>query len=466
MPRGLAGRIWVAVALVAFTTLVVAGTGLFVALRDTHRDATKANLAKLVSPLQLQIRQIGNTATAAKLLSDLEDAAGPDVDVHLYFAGDAALGPDQSRPPDAIADAIPRQAGPITGEYLGTDGVRYLFAGVHLGGGALSQRRLVLSVPDTSGAAALADVLRTLPAVIVVTVLAGGLLAWLLARSVRDPLRQLADATADVASARAAPVPVRGPAEVRQLAGRFNAMIDELRSTRVREAELLANLRHDLRTPVTVISGYAAALVDGTASGPQATRAAGAIQEEALRLASLVEELGAVERFAAGVGALRPEPLDARSVLVSARERFLPGASASGAEIAVVDSNQDDRLGFAGDRVAVDRMVGNLVANALGVIGGGGHVWLEARSHLTDDGRPAVALLVTDDGPGFPPGSTDRVFERFYRADPARSGNGSGLGLAIVRELAEAHGGAAHAENVAPRGARVSVILPVVPSLG
>ena len=79
------------------------------------------------------------------------------------------------------------------------------------------------------------------------------------------------------------------------------------------------------------------------------------------------------------------------------------------------------------------------------------------------DGPGRVALSVTDDGPGFPPGTVDRVFERFYRADPSRSGLGSGLGLAIVRELAEAHGGTAHAEGVAPHGARVSVVLPRVP---
>jgi signal transduction histidine kinase len=78
--------------------------------------------------------------------------------------------------------------------------------------------------------------------------------------------------------------------------------------------------------------------------------------------------------------------------------------------------------------------------------------------------RPrGISLSVTDDGSGFPPGTTERVFERFFRADPSRTGSGSGLGLAIVRELARAHGGEAWAENVAPHGARVSVLLPYVP---
>ena len=76
---------------------------------------------------------------------------------------------------------------------------------------------------------------------------------------------------------------------------------------------------------------------------------------------------------------------------------------------------------------------------------------------------PAIAFAVVDDGPGFPPGGTDRAFERFYRGDAARSGAGSGLGLSIVRELARAHGGTAIAENLVPRGARVSVVLPMQP---
>src|SRR5262249_21540278 len=95
-----------------------------------------------------------------------------------------------------------------------------------------------------------------------------------------------------------------------------------------------------------------------------------------------------------------------------------------------------------------------------------GHVWLSVgRFPVGPAGADTIVVQVTDDGPGFPPGATSRVFERFYRADPSRSQSrgGSGLGLAVVRELARAPGGDAVAESVAPRGARVSVLLPVVP---
>jgi signal transduction histidine kinase len=237
---------------------------------------------------------------------------------------------------------------------------------------------------------------------------------------------------------------------------------------------MLANLRHDLRTPLTSIAGFAEAIADGTASGDRATSAARTIAEEAQRLERLVGELEVVDRLRQGPAALRPEGLDAPELLRQEAGRFEARASSQGVTVEIVSeatantgpgisSGGEAALTFTGDRLAVERILQNLVDNALSVLPAGGHVWLAAAPlHL--DGRPeGISLSVTDDGPGFPPGTLSRVFERFFRADPSRAGGGSGLGLAIVRELARAHGGEAWAENVAPRGARVTVFLPIVP---
>jgi signal transduction histidine kinase len=122
-------------------------------------------------------------------------------------------------------------------------------------------------------------------------------------------------------------------------------------------------------------------------------------------------------------------------------------------------------MAFTGDRLAVERILQNLVENALSVVPEAGHVWLRAAPLRMPGRQPGISMSVTDDGPGFPPGTSERVFERFFRADPSRTGGGSGLGLAIVRELARAHGGEAWAENVAPHGARVTVLLPISPAI-
>jgi signal transduction histidine kinase len=341
------------------------------------------------------------------------------------------------------------------------DGKPYLYAATVIRRTATAAPRAVAFLTaDRSGALALGDLGRAIPAVALVILLVAAPLAWLVARSVTRPLERVAAAASGLPVGTATTLPLQGPSEVRALTGTFNAMSDELADTRRREAELLADLRHDLRTPLTVISGFAAALVDGTATGDDVGRAGRAIGEEADRLERLVGELGTIDGLRSGENPLRPEQIDAGELMAMTRERFLTRAEAAGVEIQVASSSAEPTgLSFAADRLATERILANLVANALDLVPRGGHVWLSA-ARVSPDG---IALTVTDDGPGFPPGAAGRVFERFYRADPARSGSGTGLGLAIVRELAQAHGGSAHAENVAPHGARVGVILPIVP---
>jgi signal transduction histidine kinase len=251
---------------------------------------------------------------------------------------------------------------------------------------------------------------------------------------------------------------------VRVLTERFNAMAHELASTRHEESEMLANLRHDLRTPLTSIGGYAEAIADGTASGDRALAAARTIAEEAQRLERLVGELGVVERLREGSAALRPEILDATALIREAAARFESRATTQAVTLDVAGAAPGEpELTFTGDRLAVERILQNLVDNALSVLPKGGHVWLRAAAMTLPGRAPGISMSVTDDGPGFPPGTTEKVFERFFRADPSRAGSGSGLGLAIVRDMARAHGGEAWAENVAPHGARVSFLMPITP---
>ena len=334
---------------------------------------------------------------------------------------------------------------------------------------ARSVRTLLFAVPDRSVRMALNDLLKAMLIVVLVLLLVGVPIAGLLSRSLTGPMRRLANAAAALpaATTEVHPLPLEGPTEVRALTERFNAMARELTSTRQEEAQLLANLRHDLRTPLTSIAGYAEAISDGTASGDGAAAAARTIAEEAQRLERLVGELGVVERLRHGPSALRPESLDATALLVASAARF--EARASGLSVSLDAEAQvpgEPALTFTGDRLAVERILQNLVENALSVVAGGGHIWLRAAPLRIAGRPPGIALSVTDDGPGFPPGTSERVFERFYRADQSRTGGGSGLGLAIVRELARAHGGEAWAENVAPHGARVTVLMPLTPVIG
>lgn len=476
MIHRLSARIAVAFVAVAVVTLVGVGATLFVALRSLHADAATSALAQTSQPLVFQLRAATLAGDLRQVLSDLRAQVIEDgVSVELLTADGRATdlagsGLTVSRFP---IDPTAGRGHTDTGSTQGSDGKPYLFAATTLRGpNAAGPRAIVLFVPDTSGADAVRDLTRTLPAVILLVLLAGAPIAYVLARSVTGPLRRLAAASADLPSGDPQPLalPLEGPTEVRDLTDRFNAMAAELSDTRQRESRLLADLRHDLRTPLTVIAGFAAALADGTAVGDDAAKAAHAIAEEAARLERLVAELEAMERLRGGAAGLRPERLDAAAIIDETVARFAPTAAAAGIELKALTDGPaaSPELSFAADRLAVERILGNLVANALAAFGGpGGHVWLAARpvSAAGPSGVPGVVLSVTDDGPGFPPGDVERAFQRFYRGDPSRSGSGTGLGLAIVRELARAHGGEAIAENVAPHGGRLSVVLPQTPPL-
>lgn len=468
----LPARIALAFAAVALVTLAAVGATLFVALRSLHADAVTSALAQTSQPLVFQLRNAALGGDLRATLSDLrQQVATEGVSVQMITAdgrtfdlgGEAVAVGRIPIDPAAARGAVTR------GSIAFSDGRDHLYAATTLRGpNAIGPRAIVLSQVDTSAADALRDLARTLPAVVILVALAGVPIAFALARSVTNPLRRLAAATADLPVAASEPLPLHGPEEVRELTDRFNAMAAELVATREREARLLADLRHDLRTPLTVIGGFAAALADGTAQGDDAVRAAGAIGEETARLGRMVAELDAMERLHDGAAGLRPELLDATAIAAETAQRFAPAAAARGVAVTLAPARATGGtdLTIAADRLAIERILGNLVDNALAAVPSpGGHVWIavEPVPSGTPGSGPSIAFIVTDDGPGFPPGAAARAFERFYRGDPSRSGPGTGLGLAIVRELARAHGGIALAENVAPHGARLSVLLPLTP---
>jgi len=473
VPASLTGRIVGAFALLAVALWIAIGATMFVALRGLHADATSSSLADIAQTLAVRIRGAVVDRDVRAVVNQIRsEVAGGGVTVQLLMSDGSVveLGPVDPKPAAAIPiPAESRVGDTLTGAADYSDGSLHDYAALVLRGpNATAPRAVLLSTVDRSGADALRDVTRTLPIVILVTVLVGAPLALLLSRSVARPIARVAartNALADPSTAPLDPLPATGPREVRELTDRINVLAVELTRARARESELLANLRHDLRTPLTVVGGYAQALADGTATGPDAARAAAAILEETGRLERLVGELGAMDRLRSGSETLRPEPLDASAVLAATADRFAAKSRAAGIELTVAPADPAGVIALAADRLALDRILGNLVDNALAVLGPGGHVRLEARPVTTVPGvpGPVVAFSVVDDGPGFPPGGIDVAFERFYRGDPARSGPGSGLGLAIVRELARAHGGIAIAENLAPHGARVSVVLPVRP---
>jgi signal transduction histidine kinase len=465
MPRSLGGRLVAAFALLALAVVLAVGGTLFLVLRGLHADATLGGLQDVAGSVLPQVRDSIGTGQLRGAVEEVRtQLASSGIDV-LLVGADGRL-----RPIGGAAEGDPiltsdLSIGESTHGNVTLDGQKFLWVATGIRkAGATTPRAVAFLAADRSGALALADVGRTIPIVVIVILLIATPLALVMSRSVTRPLRRLADATTDIPAGHSVALPLAGPKEVRELTGTFNAMTGELEATRQREDELLANLRHDLRTPLTVITGFAAALADGTAKGDAAIDAARAIEEEAGRLERLVSEVGAVERIRSGEESIRPEMLDGGEIVSATATRF--GARAAAANVRLTtDLAAQAPLTIAADRLALDRMLGNLVENALSALAGraGGAVVLAVSPARLPNGADAIRFDVLDDGPGFPDGTASRAFERFWRADPARAGSGSGLGLSIVQELAVAHGGVAFAENRPEGGARVGVTLPRVP---
>ena len=213
--------------------------------------------------------------------------------------------------------------------------------------------------------------------------------------------------------------------------------------------ELVAWASHDLRTPIASLQAMIEALEDGLATPEDYLPA---LREQVRALSLLVEDLFELARIDAGVLTLELRQVHVSSFVDSALRLLEPEASARRIELT---ADVEDQASVTVAPEKIERVLFNLITNALRHTPSDGSVAVHAR-RLDDQ----VLVQVTDTGEGIAPEATERMFERFWRADRARSGAGTGLGLAIARGIVEAHGGRIWAENRAQGGAQISFTLP------
>ena len=284
-------------------------------------------------------------------------------------------------------------------------------------------------------------------------------LAFGVARWVADPLQQLVAASQHEPVAETKPVSERGPHEVRELTRAFNAMIVRVRSSQTSQRNFVANVSHELKTPLTSIQGFAQAILDGTASTPvEQKQAAEVIYNETGRMHRMVLDLLDLARLDAGTADLQMAPVDLQILLNSIVEKFSLQAQKDGVTL-ILDSLPDlPTLVADGDRLA--QVFTNLVDNALIHTPAGGRVTLQVLPTQTE-----MEIRVADTGAGIPADALPHIFERFYQADLSRPGgekHGAGLGLAIVHEIVAAHSGRITVRSQEGLGTTFTVHLPLV----
>jgi signal transduction histidine kinase len=285
-------------------------------------------------------------------------------------------------------------------------------------------------------------------------------LAALLAYSISRPLERIAQAAEDVAGGSYDQrLQISTPREIARLAKSFNRMARQVQATLQSQQDLVANVSHELKTPLTSIQGYSQALLDGTASDATAQeRAAVIIHEEAGRMRRLVDELLQLTRLESGEVPLAREPVDMADLLRDCAARFTAAAKKAGSSL---ELHTCSTLPVMGDSDRLSQVLDNLVDNALkhsDDVPESGRVILEGERR-----EEWVSCSVTDNGPGIPTRELTRIFERFYQVEKSRvrRGSGAGLGLAIAREIVEGHGGQIVAESVEGLGTRFTIELPL-----
>ncbi len=283
-------------------------------------------------------------------------------------------------------------------------------------------------------------------------------LAFLMARWVADPLQRIVTASQHVPVAEQPPLEERGPREVRELTRAFNAMIARVQGSQKSQRDFVANVSHELKTPLTSIQGFAQAILDETADTPESrAQAAEIIYNESARMHRMVLDLLDLARLDAGTADLKMEPVDVTALLNSMAEKFSLQAQQAGVTLQVDAPPGLPSLIADGDRLA--QVLTNLVDNALKHTPPGGQVTLGAQLE-----RAEMVIQVADTGVGIPAHAIPHIFERFDQADVSRPGGekrGAGLGLAIAHEIIAAHGGRITLRSQEGQGTVFYVHLPL-----
>ncbi len=314
--------------------------------------------------------------------------------------------------------------------------------------GLLAVEGLLMNATDASDGGLVRGVTR---AVLVAGLVAGGfglLLAGVLVRQITYPLAGLRQASHRIAAGDlTARVPLQSRDELGELATTFNQMASRLETQETLRRNLVADVAHELRTPLSAIQGTVEAMQDGVF--PLNNENLATIHEEVMLLNRLVEDLRTLANAEAGKLPLDIMPVDLGELLERQVTAFRYRAKEQGVTISLQVAETLPPI--AGDEQRLGQVLSNLLDNALRHTPEAGsiHLCLARRERGT-------RLTITDSGEGIGAHDLPHIFDRFYRVDPARNrgAGGSGLGLAIVRQLVEAHGG--HIAVTSPPPGRMS----------
>jgi two-component system heavy metal sensor histidine kinase CusS len=297
----------------------------------------------------------------------------------------------------------------------------------------------------------------------VLTLLAAALvfcpaMGFAIARRSTRPLREVAETARQIGSS-TLNERINGegyPVEIRVLADAFNAMLERLEESFARLSRFSADIAHELRTPVNNMRGEAEVALARARTAEEYMEVVASCLEESVRLSELIESLLFLARSESPGDHLKRTQEDIGRLLADLHDYYEATAAEIGVTLSV--SPEDGGIVANVDRTLLLRAVGNLISNALAHCSAGGRVSLSAQRQ-----DKQISIEVRDTGTGISASALPHVFDRFFRADPARSRNSGsvGLGLAIVQQIAFLHGGQVKIDSTLGVGTTVSILLPM-----
>ena len=455
-------------------SLIAAGFVTVWLLRDQQAANAEARIGRLVEPASqrlLQLQMLGapperiteDMGSYARffdiriLLVDSDHRVTLDTNLRKPIVG------QQVTEPERVAFAGPGESFRSTRTKISGDDL-ILFAPARQAGAPagwpfrVQDVSVIVAVPAGDVTAAWAKLLPRMTIAGGAALLASIVVAGLIARRITKPMLQMTAASRAMAQGDFSNrIDVHGTDEVAVLGGAFNEMADQVDRGRRAMRQLVADVSHDLKTPLTSIQGYSQALLDGVLED-EAERhsAAEVVHQEAERMRALVEDLLYLSQIEAGQLPLTLEPLDIDAAVTATGQRFRLQADAAEVSIRVATDGQPVRA----DERRIEQILANLVDNAIRYAPAGTEVLLRTAR------VPGFVLLeVHNGGEPIPPDDLPHLFDRFYQVDRARTRSGgqvhSGLGLSIVKELVQAHGGDVTVQSSRDAGTVFSVRLPI-----
>jgi signal transduction histidine kinase len=464
-------KLAVAFALVTFVTVVLAALGMMFLLREREVTAARERVGQFGNAVAEQVALRARENYQADYISLFLDQRAEELKLRFLLIDNLNT---------IIADTDDRLTGqrvdqldfsshefksnPASGFSFTTWQGQYVFRPDH--GGRVLQAtyqtttqsyRVLILVPEGDIAGAWRGLLPRLALSGGVAMLVAVAIAYLLARSITRPIVRVTRASEEMAAGHYDQrITEQGRDEIGRLSRTFNQMAHQVSTSHRTMRDLIGNVAHELKTPLTSIQGYSQAMVDGVVQTPEdSDHAAKVINDEAERMRRLVEDLLYLSRLESGQLRIEREPVRVPALVQTAAERVT---------WLLRDSNRELRLQLPvdlptiqGDEGRLEQVLANLLDNAVRFTPEGGRITLSAQWSLD-----SVTISVHNSGSYIAPDHLARIFERFYQVDPsrARDGHHGGLGLAIAREIVLAHGGSLTAHSDPHTGTEFRVVLP------